>query len=137
VETTAQVVARKTVRYGKAPLRSTRTLGDVALDHWADLEQIATSAMARERTKVGLTRFRRHNIGFGLAVGVIMRMVIEARIERTEGDELRIRLSIIERAKIIENAIDLSLAEGDALLARVQIRLVQAQVATISAPLVK
>ena len=53
-----------------------------------------------------------------------MRMVIEARIENGEGDGLRIPLSTIERAGGTEDTIGLSLAEGRALLANVQTRLV-------------
>ena len=66
-----------------------------------------------------------------------MRMVIEARIESTEGDVLRIPLSTIERAGSTEDTIGLSLAEGRALLANVQTRLVQAQVEVLSASLAR
>jgi hypothetical protein len=45
-----------------------------------------------------------------------MRMVIEARIETTEGDDLRIPLSMIERAGSTEDTIGLSLAEGRTLI---------------------
>lgn len=64
-----------------------------------------------------------------------MRMVIEARIENGEGDGLRIPLSTIERAGRTEDTIGLSLAEGRALLANVQTRLVQAQFEAISTSL--
>lgn len=66
-----------------------------------------------------------------------MRVIIEARIEGIEGEELRIPLSTIEREGNTQDTIGLSLAEGRGLLASVQAHLVQAQFEAISAFLAK